>query len=432
MNVERFERRMRQLRFLQGDNDFMQAWGEKRGRYGAKRKHADRDHSRSWLMLHEQFFSPQATAHLRTVFRVSYKLFKHIAATLKQHNKFWEQRMNAAHRWGVSTEIKILISLKILAQGTSAPAIHNEFGCGEGLVHQCVDNFIADVIVLFEKEFLLSNLEDEEKSRKIILANQAKHGLPGLLGSLDCTHIKWLRCSRRLHSNFVGKSGEPTFTNEAIADSKLRFVHFFAGCGGTMNDINVLRSGTLVTALCNGTYPKFQFSLENHSFSFPYLFVDGIYPGWANLIKAPKSSLENAENFIRRQESIRKDVERAFGVLKIRWKILKYGLNFLKRSKCVKVIRAAVILHNMMIDLSPNSSAETFVQDLIADGIISDARELEEDQDEDVIQEEEESEEEDEEYVEEGEEEETLQERFWFYDERKHTELTTCLIKHFQ
>ena len=49
-------------------------------------------------------------------------------------------------------------------------------------------------------------------------------------------------------------------------------------------------------------------------------------------------------------ESVRKDVECLFGILKKRWKILEYGIHFPDIKVCKKLFFVCSILHNMMLD----------------------------------------------------------------------------------
>nr|XP_043624125.1 uncharacterized protein LOC122595753 [Erigeron canadensis] len=53
--------------------------------------------------------------------------------------------------------------------------------------------------------------------------------------------------------------------------------------------------------------------------------------------------------FKRVQEAARKDVERAFGVLKGKWKILERPIRIMDKEKIGKVVETCCVLHNMII-----------------------------------------------------------------------------------
>jgi hypothetical protein len=60
------------------------------------------------------------------------------------------------------------------------------------------------------------------------------------------------------------------------------------------------------------------------------------------------SSLEGY--FLLNLESIRKDVECTFGILKKRWQILNEGLNYPKIGTCERIFNACCCLNNFMLD----------------------------------------------------------------------------------
>jgi hypothetical protein len=58
--------------------------------------------------------------------------------------------------------------------------------------------------------------------------------------------------------------------------------------------------------------------------------------------------------FAKKQESVRKDVERAFGVLKSRFAILTNGCRLWKLSEITNVMITCIILHNMIVENERN------------------------------------------------------------------------------
>ena len=64
---------------------------------------------------------------------------------------------------------------------------------------------------------------------------------------------------------------------------------------------------------------------------------------------AKKSKFKSA------QESARKDVERAFDVLKQRWSILRNPARGWSRAKLRNIMYACIILHNMILEDDENA-----------------------------------------------------------------------------
>jgi hypothetical protein len=54
--------------------------------------------------------------------------------------------------------------------------------------------------------------------------------------------------------------------------------------------------------------------------------------------------------FARRQEGYRKDVERAFGILKARWQIIKRPVRMWDKVDLGFIMKACIILHNMIVE----------------------------------------------------------------------------------
>uniref|UniRef100_A0A0A8YSQ4 DDE Tnp4 domain-containing protein n=1 Tax=Arundo donax TaxID=35708 RepID=A0A0A8YSQ4_ARUDO len=92
---------------------------------------------------------------------------------------------------------------------------------------------------------------------------------------------------------------------------------------GSNNDIHVLNQSPLFIDALKGGAPQVQFSINGRQYSPGYYLADGIYPEWATFVKtilAPQ--IEKHKLFAMAQEGCRKDVERAFGVLRSHFNIV--------------------------------------------------------------------------------------------------------------
>ena len=59
-----------------------------------------------------------------------------------------------------------------------------------------------------------------------------------------------------------------------------------------------------------------------------FILVDGIYPQFCRFVKGMKEPVTEAEKaFTEFQEAIRKDIERAFGVLQVKWKFTAHPMD---------------------------------------------------------------------------------------------------------
>ncbi|GKD18527.1 ALP1-like protein [Tanacetum coccineum] len=80
-------------------------------------------------------------------------------------------------------------------------------------------------------------------------------------------------------------------------------------------------------------------------------FLREPYTELATLVKTISEPADDDHKRIlynKKQESIRKDVERAFGVLKKKWAILANPTRELRKDRIVNMMYTCIILHNMI------------------------------------------------------------------------------------
>lgn len=179
------------------------------------------------------------------------------------------------------------------------------------------------------------------------------HGFPGMLGSLDCMHWEWANCPTAWRGQFQrGDHPAPSIMLEAVASQDLWIWHAFFGAAGSLNDINVLDQSPLFYNLITGVAPGQEFICNNSTYKYGYYLVDGIYLQWATLVKSFTSvqTEPKRRHFQKRQESARKDIERAFGVLKKKWHIIQHPARAWHPKRIRNSLYACVILHNMIIE----------------------------------------------------------------------------------
>jgi hypothetical protein len=82
-----------------------------------------------------------------------------------------------------------------------------------------------------------------------------------------------------------------------------------------------------------------------------YYLADGIYPEWAVFVKSIRMPISEKDKlYAEKQEGARKDIERAFGVLRHRFSILKRPARLYDRDQLRDIVLACVILHNMIVE----------------------------------------------------------------------------------
>ena len=178
-----------------------------------------------------------------------------------------------------------------------------------------------------------------------------KRGFPRMVGSIDCMHWEWKNCPTAWKGQYACGSGKPTIVLEAVVSQDLWIWHAFFRPPGTLNDINVLDRSPVFDDIFEGRAPKVEYVVNGHNYNLAYYLTDGIYPKWATFIQSITSPQGlKAELFAKKQEVTRKDVEMAFGVLQSRFAIVKNPTLSLDKQKIRKIMRACIILLNMIFE----------------------------------------------------------------------------------
>jgi secreted protein with Ig-like and vWFA domain len=128
--------------------------------------------------------------------------------------------------------------------------------------------------------------------------------------------------------------------------------HVFFGIPSSLNDLNVLdMSATMEAVLKGKSLPNLEYVVNGNTYTTPNYLADGIYPAWTMFIKTLKHSLSTKDKrSSMKQEAVRKDIERAFGVLVARFHILKQHSLPRNRNEILMIMKACVIMHNMIVE----------------------------------------------------------------------------------
>nr|GEV68768.1 protein ALP1-like isoform X1 [Tanacetum cinerariifolium] len=197
---------------------------------------------------------------------------------------------------GIATGLmgfSVIMKCTSVAYGTSPDALDEYLQMGEHCVRDCLYFFSMCIIDLFTAEFLRK--PDVNDIRTLYVVHNSVHRLLEMLGNIDCMHQEWIYCPKAWHKQF----GRGIF--EIM---------------GANNVLTVLNHSSLFDDLFDDIAPVVPYEVNGVTFEKCYYLADGIYPQWATFVKSfTVARDEKIVVFKRQQESARKDVERAFGVL---------------------------------------------------------------------------------------------------------------------
>jgi hypothetical protein len=272
-------------------------------------------------------------------------------------NPFYKTfRVDRYGRVGASLEAKVLLPLKTLAYGVAPHCFGDYFQVSKPMARECYKQFLDTMCHHYMGEYL--GLPSAVDLRNIVALHKRVHGVDGMIGSLDCMQTKWKNCPVAWQQSFKGRSkGMSTITLEAAADYNLWFWHAAYGFSGALNDVNVLNLSPLLDRMTNGTFTAleaesgvtpFFIDGEIEGFNKTFFLVDGIYPRYTRFVKGMREPiLEEDKRFTKWQESARKDIERAFGVLQCKFKAIAYPIHFMDLRCVYNMAACCLIMHNM-------------------------------------------------------------------------------------
>ncbi|XP_051126415.1 uncharacterized protein LOC127248225 [Andrographis paniculata] len=120
---------------------------------------------------------------------------------------------------------------------------------------------------------------------------------------------------------------------------------------GNNNDVTVLDHSPLFDKYMNGIAPPVDYEVNGSVYNLPYYLTDGIYPKHAIFMQAVRNPVTAKERaFTRLQEACRKDIERAFGVLQQKWRVLRVPARLEQLKDLLLVMTTCIILYNMVVE----------------------------------------------------------------------------------
>lgn len=340
-----------------------------------KRKYTNRERVLGGIRLYKDYFAPSPTYSsdlFRRRFRMRQSLFETILEGIQRYDDYFTQKIQCTGELGLTPYQKMTAAMRMLANGCSADSVDEYIRIGETTTFACLKHFCKAVIAVFGKEYLREpTAEDMAK----LLAENAARGFPGMIGSVDCMHWEWKNCPKAWAGAFTGYKGICSIILEAVASYNLRFWHIFFGMPGSCNDINVINQSDIFDSVLRGESPPVEYTVNRRQYQLPYYLGDGIYPKLATIVKTiplPRSAKENL--FARTHESVRKDVERAFGVFQARWAIIRQPAMSWSKKQLHEIMVACVIMHNMIVEDEPPVDPMYYDQDHAAEPFVQPSR----------------------------------------------------------
>ena len=308
-----------------------------------------------WYLFLQRDFSDlnsRDSKFFRNRFTVPYQLYQQLLQLAKEW--FPQKKYDIAGREWTPIFLKLLGTLRILGKGCSWDLLYELSGIS-GEVHR---KWTLQFLHKFGEEMYPIHVHGPRDTDELnkVTSLYAAVGFPGCVGSTDCVHIRWEMCPSLWFSSYKnGKNSYASIAYEMTVDHTKRFQSTTVGHYGTTSDMTIVKFDGFVNKVKYDplfTETEFKYLQADNKWALEkglYLLVDGGYHKW-RIMQCPfKFSLDDqATRWSEQAESVRKDVECSFGILKKRFQFLKNSITWHRKSDIDNAVFSCVILHNML------------------------------------------------------------------------------------
>ena len=254
----------------------------------------------------------------------------------------------------------LLGSLRYLGRGWTFDDIEENTAISEEVhlvfFHEFIDYCST---ILFDKHVIAPTNAEEATTH---MMDYVKAGMPGCVSSTDATHIAMGCCPhqiRHIHKGF--KLNFPSRTYNLSCNHRRRILYTTSGHPASWNDKTLQQFGKFMLGIYKGTImDDIVFKLDaiydgvtiKVKYQGPWNLVDNGYICWSTCIPPMKRSrLRTETRWSQWLESMRKDVECCFGILKGRFRILKSPIRIHDIDEVDKIWKTCCALHNWLLEI---------------------------------------------------------------------------------
>ena len=280
-------------------------------------------------------------------FRVTLPTFEYICNLVRPDLQKQQTRM----RTPISVEERVGLALWRIATGNSFRTCGLQFGYGKSTA-KCICEEFEKALARKKDQFIQFPVTREDIQNSIDEFEE-KYGIPQIVGAIDGCHIE-INAPPRNREDYYNRKQHYSVVLQGIVDSNLKFLHASVGYPGSIHDSRVLRlSGIYDQAESEQILSAPIRDLGGTNIR-PLIVGDSAYPLSSWLIKPyqDRGHLPRDERkFNVKLSALRSVVERAFGMLKGRWRIVMKKIEQ-KVPNVTKATIAACVLHNICISLN--------------------------------------------------------------------------------
>ena len=296
----------------------------------------------------------------RRRFRLPHSAYLRLLDDVKNHPSFAEyHRLDAVGHRSTLLSLLLLGALRYLGRSWTFDDLEESTAISRESHRQFFLKFIKFGSIGLFNRYVRDAADSLRMSDLTDLFSQA--GFNGCIGSTDATHVPMLSCASWAQIVHIGsKTKIPCRTYNLTVSHSRQILGTTTGHPATFNDKTLIMFDRLLTGINNGQYQNdHRFTLlekdkDNNIVEVNYVgawfIVDNGYLNWSCTVAPIKHA--TSYKFIRVSEwleSMRKDVECTFGILKGRFTILKTGVKLRNFELVDQIWLTCCALHNMLL-----------------------------------------------------------------------------------
>lgn len=294
--------------------------------------------------VRENLFDKYDDVDFRQRFRFSKETVMHLLEIVGPQV---ERRTNRSQP--IPALLQLLITLRFYATGTFQKVLGDHANISQPTVSRIVPRVTSAIAELGQRVIKMPTTLEER--RRTMAQFYDISGFPGVIGAIDCTHVKIQSPGGPYAELYRNRKGWFSYNVQAVCDANLRFTNIIARWPGSVHDSTIFNDSPLRVEFEMGEYPQC-FLLGDAGYACkPYLLTP---------LNNPNTPAQ--QNYNRAQIATRNPIERSYGVWKRVFPSLALGMR-IKRQTALHVIVATAVLHNIRIDLRDDAPIEGDIVD---------------------------------------------------------------------
>lgn len=255
-------------------------------------------------------------------------------------------RQDTSMRNCIPPEKILAIGVYRLAHGNSYVSIAPVFNVGKSTVIEAVQD-VVNVLYDQRNQYIKFPTTIAQTTECIETFQGTRSNLPNVVGATDSTHIPII-APRVDAVDYFSRYQQHDMIIQGVVNGTGKFIDAAAGFPGSNHDARVLRNSNIYQEAENGNILQAPLVNIDENDIGPYLVGDSAYPLAPWLIKPFPEGTNDPDEKISRA---RVGVERAFGILKDRWRVLQKRLDS-SLNFAIKTTIACIVLHNFLLTMT--------------------------------------------------------------------------------